>query len=59
MTNMFSNREDAVVWLVVNGWRQNCVGQWLKGHKWAEIRDSPLKDGVVSIVIAKFAPTRR
>jgi hypothetical protein len=50
MGNMFTNKEDALVWLVAKGWRQNDNGVWLKGMKRADINPSPLNDGVVCVV---------
>jgi hypothetical protein len=37
MGNFFDNKNDALVWLVVNGWRQNDDGHWLKGKREAII----------------------
>jgi hypothetical protein len=50
---MFSNKEDALVWLVVQGWRQDDDGRWLKGNREAVLNPSPLNDGVVCVVTRK------
>jgi hypothetical protein len=50
---MFSNKEDALVWLVVKGWRQDDDGRWLKGKREAVIKRSPINDGVVCVATRK------
>ncbi len=53
MPQFFSTLEDAVVWLVTNGWRQNeDTGTWLKGKQFADVRFSPANDGVVCVRLA-------
>jgi len=47
---MFSSKADAILWLYVNGWRQNYEGEWSKGKQKADIRLSPANDGVVTVV---------
>ena len=55
MGQMFSSKDDAVVWLYTNGWRQNDDGVWLKGKRQADIRLSPANDGVVCVAITGTA----
>ncbi len=50
---MFSNQDDACVWLYTSGWRQNDDGAWFKGKKFADIRKSPAGDNVVCVVITR------
>lgn len=59
MGQFFNNLEDAVVWLVVKGWRQNRDGVWLKGQRRADLRKSPANDGVVCLVFVKDTDTTR
>jgi hypothetical protein len=54
MGHMFSCKEDALVWLVVKGWRQNDDGDWRKGKRRAELRPSPMNDGVVCLVFSNL-----
>jgi len=53
MPMMFDNLEAAVVWLHTHGWRQNDAGEWLKGKRRANIRRSPVNDGVVAVSLVK------
>ena len=53
MGTFFSSKEDALVWLVANGWRQNRDGVWLKGKFAMDLRPSPLSDGVYCLVKRK------
>jgi hypothetical protein len=50
MGQMFNTLEDACIWLVVKGWRQNYTGAWFKGDYRMEIRHSPINDGAVCLV---------
>lgn len=59
MGEFFNNKEDALVWLVVNKWRQNHDGVWLKGKRRAELRPSPADDGVVCLVFVRDVETTR
>jgi hypothetical protein len=52
MGMVFSDLASACIWLYVQGYRQNeTTGDWLKGKKIADIRRSPVADGVVCVVV--------
>ncbi len=53
MGMMFNNLADACTWLYTQGYRQNDSGKWLKSKKLADIRQSPVGDGVVCVVITR------
>jgi len=53
MGMMFSNMADACTYLYVQGWRQNDSGEWRKGKRAADLRQSPAGDGVVCVVLRK------
>ena len=59
MGRFFKTKNDAVVWLVVKGWRQNRDGVWLKGKRRADLRSDPVFVGEFYAVFSKDTESTR